>query len=150
MVQALAGPARSVAFAELSEQGATAVVHCQSTTVQMSWVATPGAARYAQEVQALGAGGNALVSFGSPYPPGSGGTLTVESGGPELAATWRRTSGPAPVGPFRTELVNFHAMATEKQPARTSFDEAVADIALCEALGRAAVRGEAVPVEDHK
>lgn len=146
MVQALAGPARSVAFAELTGAGATVVVHCQRAVAQMSWVATPGAARYAQEVQALGASGNALVRFDSPYPPGAGGTLTVEGGGPELAITWRRTTGPAPVGAFRTELLNFHALATEKRPAGTSLDEAVADIALCEAIGKAAVRGEAVAV----
>jgi len=147
MVQALAGTARSVAYTELSEAGATAVVHCPRATVQMSWVATPGAARYAQEVQVLGAAGNAVVRFDSPYPPGGGGTLTVEGGGPGLAGTWCRTTGPAVMGAFRTELLDFHALATEKRPARTSFDEAVTDIALCEALGRAAVRGEAVAVE---
>jgi predicted dehydrogenase len=148
MIQALAGPARSVAFADLSEAGATAVVRCERATVQMSWVATPGAARYAQEVQVLGEAGNAMVRFGSPYMPASAGTLTVEGGGPELASTWCRTSGPATVGPFRVELLNFHALATEKQPARTSIDEAVSDIALCEALGRSAVRGEPVAIED--
>jgi predicted dehydrogenase len=148
MVQVLAGPARSVAFAELSDAGATAVVRCERATVQMSWVSTPGAARYAQEVQVLGEAGNAMVRFGSPYVPASAGTLTVEGGGPELASSWRRTSGPATVGPFRAELLNFHALAAESRPAHTSLGEAVSDIALCEALGRSAVRGESVPVED--
>jgi predicted dehydrogenase len=151
MVQALAGPAFSVAFAELSENGANAVVRCERATVQLSWAATPGAARYVQELQVLGAGGAASVQFDSPYLPAASGLLSVEGGGPELAATWRRALGPAPVGPFRTELVNFHALATGKLPPRTSFDEALADIALCEAVGRAAVVGRAVTVEayDH-
>ena len=147
MVQALAGPASSVAFAELSETGASAQVRCERATAQLSWVATPGAGRYVQEVQVLGAAGSALVRFDSPYLPASAGLLTVEGGGPDLAATWQRTTGPAPLGPFRLELVDFHAVATGERRPKTTFDEALSDIALCEALGQAAVRGEEVQVQ---
>ena len=147
MVQALAGPAGSVAFAELSETGASAQVRCERAMVQLSWVATPGAGRYVQEVQVLGAAGSAVVRFDSPYLPASAGLLTVEGGGPDLAATWQRTTGPAPLGPFRRELVDFHAVATGKRRPKTTFDEALSDIALCEALGQAAVRREVVQVQ---
>ena len=147
MVQALAGPATSVAFAELSETGASVQLRCERATVQLSWVATPGAARYVQEVEVLGAAGSALVRFDSPYLPASAGRLRVEGGGPGLASTWQRSTGPAPVGPFRLELVDFYAVATGQRPPKTSFDEALSDIALCEALGRAAVRAEEVKVQ---
>jgi predicted dehydrogenase len=147
MVQALAGPATSVAFAELSEAGACAQVRCERATVQLSWVATRGAARYVQEVQVLGAAGSALVRFDSPYLPASAGLLVAEGGGPDLAATWRRTTGPAPLGPFRMELIDFHAAVTGQRRPKTTFDEALSDIALCEALGRAAVSGKEVQVE---
>ena len=147
MVQALAGPASAVAFAELSETGASAEVRCQRATAQLSWVATPGAGRYVQEVEVLGAAGSALVRFDSPYLPGSAGWLRVEGGGPDLASTWQRTVGPSPLGPFRLELSDFHAMATGERPAKTTFDQALSDIALCEAFGRAAVQGQEVQVE---
>ena len=70
MVQALAGRAECAVFAELSEAGAVAVLRCERGLAQFAWVATPGSARYAQEVQVdevptIG------VAQGSPHVEGS-------------------------------------------------------------------------------
>ncbi len=148
MVQALAGRAQSAVFAELSEAGAVAVLRCERGLVQLSWVTTPGSARYAQEVQVLSAGGSATVRFDSPYLPGTAGSLTVEGGGPGVDEAWQRVVGPDVVGAFYRELIAFHRMITGEHPASTTLTEAVADIAACEALGRAATAGREVTVDD--
>ena len=148
MVQALAGRARSVAFAELSDGGASVILRCERAMVQLAWLTTPRAARYIQEIQLLGEGGAAAARFDSPYLPVSAGTLTAEGGGPEMAQTWQKTVGPDAVGGFQRELLAFHRMATGDEPARTTLEEAVFDIAAAEAVGRAAVSGEEVAVNN--
>ena len=148
MVQAIAGRARSVIFAELSDGGASVVMRCERATVQLAWVATPGAARYVQEVQVLGAGGSAVVRFASPYLAVVAGALTAEGGGPRLADSWQKTVGPDVVGAFKRELVAFHRLVVGARRARTTLAEAVSDIAVCEAIGRASVRGQEVTVEE--
>jgi predicted dehydrogenase len=148
MVQALVGRAKSVPFAELSDSGASVVMRCERGTVQLAWVTTPGAARYVQEIQVLGANGSAAVRFDSPYLPVTAGVLTAEGGGPRLADSWQKTAGPDVEGAFKRELVSFHSLVVGAQTARTSLAEAVSDIAACEAIGRAAVRGQEVTVED--
>ena len=148
MVQALAGRAKSVVFAELSEAGAVAVLRCERGLVQLAWVTTPGSARYAQEVQVLNSSGSATVRFDSPYLLGTAGSLTVEGGGPGLDEAWQRVVGPDVAGAFYRELMAFHRMITGEHPAPTTLAEAVFDIAACEALGRAATAGREVAVDD--
>jgi predicted dehydrogenase len=148
MVQALAGRAKSAVFAELSEAGAVAVLRCERGLAQIAWVATPGSARYTQEVQVLSACGSATVRFDSPYLPGTAGALTVEGGGPGLDKAWKRVVGPDSVGAFYRELMAFHRMITGGHSAPTTVTEAVSDIAACEALGRAATAGREVPVDE--
>jgi predicted dehydrogenase len=148
MVQALVGQAKSAVFAELSEAGASAVLRCELGLAQLAWVATPGSARYAQEVDVLAAGGRALVRFDSPYLPGTAGRLTIEEGGPGLTEAWEKKVGPDVVGAFYRELKAFHRMVTRDEAPRTTLAEAVADIATCEALGRAAVAGREVALDD--
>jgi predicted dehydrogenase len=148
MVQALAGRAKSAEFADLSEAGAVAVLRCERGLAQFAWVATPGSARYGQEVQVLSARGSATVRFDSPYLPGTAGYLTVEGGGPGLGEAWQKVVGPDSVGAFYRELLAFHGMITGEHPALTTVAEAVSDIAACEALGRAATAGGEVPVDE--
>jgi predicted dehydrogenase len=148
MVQALLGKAESAVFADLSGSGASAVLRCEQGLAQLAWVATPGSARYAQEVEVLGAGGRALVRFDSPYLPGTAGRLTVEGGGPGVSEAWEKNAGPDVVGAFYRELLAFHLMVTRDEAPRTNLLEAVTDIAACEALGRAAVAGREVVLDD--
>jgi predicted dehydrogenase len=148
MVQALVGKAESAVFADLSGSGASAVLRCEQGWAQLAWVATPGSARYAQEVEVLAADGRALARFDSPYLPGTAGRLTVEGGGPGLSEAWEKNSGPDVVGAFNRELEEFHRMVTRDEAPRTTLLEAVSDIATCEALGRAAVAGREVALDD--
>ena len=147
MVQALAGRAQSVGFAELSDAGAVAVIRCERGLAQLSWVATPGSARYVQEVQVLSAGGSASVRFDSPYLASTAGCLRAEGGGPSLIEAWERKLGPDVVGAFYRELLVFHRVVTGNQPPPTALAEAVHDIATCEALGRAATTGRETAVD---
>jgi predicted dehydrogenase len=100
------------------------------------WVDLPGIARYRQELAFYAPGERLTLDFPSPFLRSMPTHLHVEGGEAGTAHSWRSTRTVSYDEAFKRELREFHAAIVEGREPRTPGRDALADIALAQAIVR--------------
>jgi predicted dehydrogenase len=121
-------------FADIRENGLTAVLRFGATECIVAWVDLPGIAHYEMELAFYAPGRRLTLSFPSPFLR-SAPTLLHDEGGEALSSrAWRNEEVVSYAESFKEELIHFHDCITSGRTPVTSGEDALRDIALCEAV----------------
>ena len=128
------GEPDDLAFAAIRETGVTAVFNYGPAQCILAWVDLPSIARYSMEFAFYSPERRVTLSFPSPFLRSMPTILIREDGqahSPESTVTQQVVSY---AESFKEELVHFHDCVTNGKKPLTSAEDALHDIALCEAV----------------
>jgi predicted dehydrogenase len=145
-VRGLLGEPAELRFADVwgAPDGLTATLAFDGVEAVFMWVDLPGIARYQGELSFFSADGRATIAFPSPFLRSMPSRLVLESGVPGTADGWRTEREVSYEEAFKRELVELHSAIAENRAPRTSGQDAVHDLALCQSIAAACLRGETV------
>src|SRR5205085_8814249 len=103
----------------------------------LSWVDLPGIARYKQEFAFFAPDQRLTLELPSPFLRSAPSRLLVEGGEPGTAHSWEREEIVSYDEAFKRELVEFAHCVRTGRAARTSGEDGLGDIRLCESVARA-------------
>jgi predicted dehydrogenase len=121
-------------FADIRETGLTAVLRFGAAECIIAWVDLPGIARYEMELAFYAPDRRLTLSFPSPFLRSMPTVLQVEGGEPSSHSSWRNEQIVSYAESFKEELIHFHDCVTVGRAPVTSGEDALRDIALCEAI----------------
>jgi predicted dehydrogenase len=121
-------------FADIREGGLTAVLRFGATECIIAWVDLPEIARYEMEFAFYAPERRLTLSFPSPFLRSMPTLLHVEGGEPPSPRAWRNEQVVSYAESFKEELIHFHDCVTSGRMPLTSGEDALCDIALCEAV----------------
>jgi len=124
-----------------SKHGFSLVLGFGATRCVHSWVDLPGIARYEQEFAFFAPDRRAILTFPSPFLRNDATALVLEGGDLGSSRSWRTVETISYEEGFRRELVEFHAAIIGDREPRTSGEDGVRDIALCQAILRSLREG---------
>jgi predicted dehydrogenase len=133
-VRGLLGEPDSLDFADIRENGLTTVLRFGGTQCIIAWVDLPGMARYSMEFCLYALDRRLTLSFPSPFLRSMPTQLAIEGGDDGSARAWKIDETSSYAESFKEELLHFHACIETGRSPRTSGADALADIALCEAI----------------
>jgi predicted dehydrogenase len=108
----------------------------------MHWVnLMDGVAQYQQAFSFFSPQQRATLVFPSPFLRNMPTELVLEGGSTETSRSWRTVETVSYESAFKRELFEFYACVDEDREPRTTAEEAVRDIALCQAIIEAHVVG---------
>jgi predicted dehydrogenase len=125
---------------QLGKHGVTLVLTFGDAQCTLSWVDLPGIARYHQELAFFAPERRATLVFPSPFLRSEPTMLVLESGDPGTSRSWQTVETASYEEAFKRELVEFHAAVSEGREPRTSGEDGLRDVALCQAIVRAHVQ----------
>lgn len=141
------GEPTEVRTASLEKTCVSVTLRFGDTECHMSWVDLPGIARYKQEFAFYAPEQRLTLELPSPFLRNMPSRLYVEGGEPGTTHSWEREEVVSYEEAFQRELREFaDCIATGRQP-RTSGQDGLGDLRLCEAVARAhqsAERAQAV------
>jgi predicted dehydrogenase len=114
------------------------------TEVHLSWVDLPGMAHYKQELAFYALDRRVTLTLPSPYLRNMPSRLTVEGGAAGTPHGWRTVEVVSHEEAFKRELVEFEAAIRAGRDPRTDVLDGLHDVALCAAIARSHIAGEAV------
>ncbi len=121
-------------FADIRETGLTTVLRFGATECIIAWVDLPGIARYEMEFAFYAPDRRLTLSFPSPFLRSMPTVLQAEGGEPPSPCAWRNEQVVSYAESFKEELIHFHDCVTCGRTPLTSGEDALRDIALCEAV----------------
>jgi predicted dehydrogenase len=121
-------------FADIRETGLTAVLRFGAAECILAWVDLPGIARYQMELAFYAPDRRLTLSFPSPFLRSMPTLLQVEGGEPSSSSSWRSEQIVSYAESFKEELIHFHDCVTQGRTPVTSGEDALRDIALCQAV----------------
>jgi len=133
-IRGVLGEPDSLDFADIRETGLTAVLRFGAAECIIGWVDLPGIARYQMELAFYAPDRRLTLSFPSPFLRSMPTLLQVEGGEPPSPSSWRNEQVISYAESFKEELIHFHDCVTGGRPPLTSGEDALRDIALCEAI----------------
>lgn len=133
-IRGVLGEPDSLDFADIRETGLTAVLRFGAAECIIGWVDLPGIARYQMELAFYAPDRRLTLSFPSPFLRSMPTLLQVEGGEPPSSSSWRNEQIISYAESFKEELIHFHDCVTGGRPPLTSGEDALRDIALCEAI----------------
>jgi predicted dehydrogenase len=104
---------------------------------QLSWVDLPGIARYRQEFAFYTPDQRLILELPSPFLRSMPSRLFIEGGEPGTTHSWYREEIVSYDEAFKRELVEFAECVASSREPRTSGEDGLPDILLCEAIARA-------------
>lgn len=139
-VRALLGEPTDLRFADVwgEPAGLTATLAFGETECVVMWVDLPGIARYQGELAFFGANERTTLRFPSPFLRSMPTTVVREGGKPGTAEAFEAVETVSFEEAFKRELVEFYAAVSEGREPLTSGRDAIRDVALAEAIARAA------------
>jgi predicted dehydrogenase len=96
-----------------------------------------GVAQYRQEFSFFSPQQRATLVFPSPFLRNMPTELVLEGGSTETSRAWRTTERVSYESAFKRELLEFYDCVTGNRAPRTTAEDAVRDVALCQAIIRA-------------
>jgi predicted dehydrogenase len=145
MLRGALGEPTRINFARLGRQVVEISLGFGATECHLSWVELPGMTRYRQELVFYGLEKRLTLALPSPYLRNMPSELVIEEGRQGTPDSWSRQETVSYEEAFKRELVEFHdAIVSGRQP-RTDAVMGMRDVALCQAIAEAHMRGE--PVE---
>jgi predicted dehydrogenase len=133
-VRGLLGEPDSLDFVDIRENGLTVVLRFGEAQCIIAWVDLPGIARYEMELAFYAPDRRLTLSFPSPFLRSMPTLLRVEGGEALSPEAWCSEQVVAYAESFKEELIHFHDCVTGGRPPLTSGEDALGDIALCEAV----------------
>jgi predicted dehydrogenase len=133
-VRGILGEPDRLDFADIRENGLTAVLRYGAAECIIAWVDLPGIARYEMELAFYAPDRRLTLSFPSPFLRSMPTLLHIEDGEPASPRAWRSEQVVSYAESFKEELIHFHDCVTGGKPPLTSGEDAIRDIALCEAV----------------
>jgi predicted dehydrogenase len=131
------GEPSEIRSADLSERCVSVNLRFGRTDCHLSWVDLPGIARYKQEFAFYAPDRRLTLELPSPFLRSMPSKLILEGGEPGTADAWAREEVVSFEEAFKRELIEFaDCIASGRQP-RTSGQDGVRDLLLCEAIARA-------------
>ncbi len=146
LMRALLGEPNALRFASVAQQGISLFLDFPQTAAAMHWVnLTDGVARYQQEFAFFHPERRATLVFPSPFLRSAPVELVLEGGSQEGPRSWRTVETISFESAFKRELLEFYACITQDREPRTTAEDAVRDVALCQAIISATRAAAAVP-----
>lgn len=133
-VRGIMGEPDRLDFADIRENGLTAVLRFGAAECIIAWVDLPGIARYEMELAFYAPDRRLTLSFPSPFLRSMPTLLQVEGGKAPSPEAWRSEQVVSYAESFKEELMHFHDCVTGGHTPVTSGEDALGDIALCEAV----------------
>jgi predicted dehydrogenase len=121
-------------FADIRENGLTAIFKYGQTQCILTWVDLPGIARYSMEFALYSPDRRLTLSFPSPFLRSMPTILVSEDGETKAPRSTRTEEVTSYQESFKEELAHFHDCVVSGQQPVTSGRDAIHDIALCEAV----------------
>jgi predicted dehydrogenase len=128
------GEPDTLSYADIRQQGVTAVMSFGGAQCLLTWVDLPGIARYQQDYSFVGPDRRATLSFPSPFLRSMPAQLIIEGGTVGSSRSWRSVETTSYEEAFKRELMEFYASIDTDREPRTSGRDGVRDIALCQAI----------------
>jgi predicted dehydrogenase len=144
LMRGLLGEPKGLRFARVAQEEISVFAEFPQTAAAMHWVnLTDGVARYQQEFSFFGPERRATLIFPSPFLRSAPVELVLEGGNQESSRSWRTVETVSFESAFKRELLEFYACVTEDREPRTTAEDGVRDLALCQAIIAAAAAGVA-------
>src|SRR6202165_4491483 len=139
LMRGLLGEPKGLRFASVAREAISVFLDFPQTTAALHWVnLTDGVARYQQEFSFFYPERRATPGFSSPFPRSAPVELGAVRGGgsQESPRSWRTVETISFQSAFKRELLEFYACVTDNREPRTTAEDAVRDVALCQAIVR--------------
>ena len=137
LMRGLLGEPKRLRFATVKQEEISVFLEFPQTTAAMHWVnLTDGVARYQQDFSFFSPERRAALVFPSPFLRSAPVELVLEGGSLESSRSWRTVETVSFESAFKRELVEFYACITENREPRTTAEDGVRDVALCQAIIR--------------
>jgi len=135
LMRGLLGEPRALRFASVAQAAISLFFEFVQTTAAMHWVnLQDGVARYQQEFAFFSPERRATLVFPSPFLRSAPTELVLEGGSQEAPRSWRTVETVSYEEAFKRELLEFHACVTTDREPRTTAEDAVRDVALCQKI----------------
>ncbi len=146
LMRGLLGEPTALRFASVTQGAISVFLEFPQTTAAMHWVnLTDGVARYQQEFSFFYPERRASLVFPSPFLRSAPVELVLEGGSQESPRSWRTVETLSFQSAFKRELLEFHACVTDDREPRTTAEDGVRDVALCQEIIRLAAGGGKIP-----
>jgi predicted dehydrogenase len=137
LMRGLLGEPKGLRFASVAQEAISVFLEFPQTTAAMLWVnLTDGVARYQQDFSFFSPERRAALVFPSPFLRSAPVELVIEGGSQESSRSWRTVETVSFESGFKRELLEFHACVTQDREPRTTAEDGVRDVALCQAIIR--------------
>lgn len=133
-VRGILGEPERLDFVQLREQGLTAVLRFGQTHCIFTWVDLPGIAAYQMELALYAPKRRLALTFPSPFLRNMPAELRIEGGDAGTTRSWRTSEVCSYAASFCEELLHFHDSVCTGRPPVTTAEDALRDVALCEAM----------------
>jgi predicted dehydrogenase len=135
LMRGLLGEPRRLRFASVGQAAISFFLEFPQATAAMHWVnLMDGVARYQQEFTFFGPQQRATLVFPSPFLRNMPTELVLEGGSMETSRAWRTAERVSYDSAFKRELLEFYDCITKDRAPRTTADDAVRDVAMCQAI----------------
>lgn len=135
-VRGVLGEPTSLEYVDMQSGALTVILKFGELSVAIHWLDLPGITRYEMEFAFYGPHARVTLSFPSPFLRSAPATVEIIEGEPGTTKSRSITEITSYESAFKLELVAFHdAVVTGKAPM-TSAEDAIHDLALCEAIIR--------------
>src|SRR5437899_5813174 len=137
LMRGLLGEPSRLRFASVAQEGISLFLDFPKSAAAMHWVnLTDGVALYRQEFAFFYPERRATLVFPSPFLRSAPVELVLEGGSQEGPRSWRTVETLSFQSAFKRELLEFYACITQEREPRTTAEDAVRDVALCQAIIR--------------
>jgi predicted dehydrogenase len=135
LMRGLLGAPKRLRFANVGQAAVSVFLEFPQTAAAMHWVnLMDGVAQYRQEFSFFGPQQRATLNFPSPFLRNMPTELVLEGGSTETSRAWRTAERISYESAFKRELLEFYECVTNNRAPRTTAEDAVADVALCQAI----------------
>jgi predicted dehydrogenase len=135
-VRAVLGEPDRLDYVDIQPSSLTAILRFGSLPVSIQWLDLPGFTSYKMEFACYGPDKRVTLNFPSPFLRSAPTLLEIEGGDNGTARSWHTEEISSFESAFKAELLAFHECVTSGQQPVTDADDALHDIALCQAIIR--------------
>ena len=137
LMRGLLGESERLRFASVTQAAVSLFLEFPQTAAAMHWVnLMDGVAQYRQEFSFFSPQQRASLNFPSPFLRNMPTELVLEGGSTDTSRAWRTAERVSYESAFKRELVEFYDSVTTDRAPRTTAEDAVRDVALCQAIIR--------------
>ena len=137
LMRGLLGEPKRLRLASVGQAAISVFLDFPQTAGAMHWVnLMDGVAQYKQEFSFFSPQQRASLVFPSPFLRNMPTELVLEGGSLEAPRAWRTAERVSYESAFKRELVEFYNCVTTDRAPRTTAEDAVRDVALCQAIIR--------------